>query len=81
MRCSIEGPDGDRHHRLKVEHDWQVIGTGEDSPEKTLSCTYLSRALPSDPFPTPRGTLIGEIGWFHDKIGRMKRTPPCIIAR
>ena len=77
----VTGPDGTRHHRLKVFSDWQVTGTGEASPEKTLSCTYLSRAPQSDPFPSPRGSLIGEIGWFNDKLGYIKRTPPIVIPR
>lgn len=75
------GPNGDRHHRLKIDHNWQLLGVGEVSPEKTLSCTYLSRALPSDPFPSPRGSLIGEIGWFNEKLGRIQRTPPIVNPR
>ncbi|KAL4224600.1 hypothetical protein ACF0H5_015299 [Mactra antiquata] len=59
------GPDGNRDYRPKLFNDWQVLGIGDNSPEKTLSSTYISRAPADQPFGRSRSEMIGEIGWFY----------------
>lgn len=59
------GPDGDRDFRPKLFKDWQQLGIGDVSPEKTLSATYISRAPSDQPFGKQRNEIIGEIGWFY----------------
>ncbi|XP_052225431.1 uncharacterized protein LOC127840994 [Dreissena polymorpha] len=59
------GPEGSRDYRPRLFKDWQLLGIGADSPEKTLSATYISRAPIDTPFGKPRTELIGEIGWFY----------------
>lgn len=59
------GPDGTRDFRPRLFKDWQPLGIGDVSPEKTLSATYISRALDDQPFGKPRRDMIGEIGWFY----------------
>ncbi|XP_045177059.2 uncharacterized protein LOC123537414 [Mercenaria mercenaria] len=59
------GPDGDRDFRPRLFKDWQLLGIGDVSSEKTLSATYISRAPQDQPFGKPRNEMIGEIGWFY----------------
>ncbi|WAR03186.1 hypothetical protein MAR_009744 [Mya arenaria] len=59
------GPDSNRNYRPHQCRDWQSLGVGELSAEKTLSATYIRRAPDDQPFPSTRAGAMGEIGWFY----------------
>lgn len=58
-----KGPDGNCDHRVTVEPEHRYVGIGTMSWEGTSETDYLWRAAPSTPFPRPRSSKVGEIGW------------------
>lgn len=57
------GPDGNCDHRVTVETDHRYTGIGTMSVEGTSEANYLWRPATATPFPRPRTSNVGEIGW------------------
>lgn len=57
------GPDGIRDHRVAVDEEHRYVGEGSMSPEGTSELDYLWRAPKFFPFPRPKSSSVGEIGW------------------
>ncbi|KAL4239403.1 hypothetical protein ACF0H5_000219 [Mactra antiquata] len=62
-RVLYTGPDGICDHRVTVEPEHRYVGIGTMSEEGTSETDYLWRAAPSTPFPRPKTSKVGEIGW------------------
>ncbi|XP_071120431.1 uncharacterized protein [Mytilus edulis] len=57
------GPNGERDQNVSVNLDFQMVGSGDRSPEITSQMSYLSRPPPGSTFPKAKHKQIGEIGW------------------
>ncbi|XP_034311243.2 uncharacterized protein [Magallana gigas] len=62
-RMLFTGPDGNCDHRVTVETDHRYTGIGTMSVEGTSEANYLWRPATATPFPRPRTSNVGEIGW------------------
>lgn len=62
-RVLFTGPDMIGDHRVTVQQEHRQIGIGTMSPEGTSETDYLWRASTATPFPRPRSTRVGEVGW------------------
>ncbi|KAK3091568.1 hypothetical protein FSP39_020850 [Pinctada imbricata] len=62
-RMLFTGPDAIRDHQVKVDDEHRQVGIGSMSVEWTSEANYLWRAAPGTPFPRPRSTKVGEVGW------------------
>ncbi|KAL3877719.1 hypothetical protein ACJMK2_035384 [Sinanodonta woodiana] len=62
-RVLYTGPCGVTDHRVRVEPENRYIGIGTMSREGSSEVSYLWRAAPNTPFPRPKTSRVGEIGW------------------
>nr|XP_046262494.1 uncharacterized protein C4orf45 [Scatophagus argus]XP_046262495.1 uncharacterized protein C4orf45 [Scatophagus argus] len=63
QRMIFTGPDGIGDYRPRSNYFPWYIGVGASSPETTSDVSYLYRAAPHAPPPTPRRGYVGEVGW------------------
>lgn len=63
VTCFSPGPDGIGDYRPRSNYFPWYIGAGALSPEATGDLSYLCRAAPHAPPPTPRQNYVGEVGW------------------
>ena len=66
------GPNGERDQNVSVSRDFQMVGSGDRSPEITSQMSYLSRPPPGTKFPKARNRQIGEIGWLYETFNIVK---------
>ena len=60
---TFSGPDAIRDHQVAVDDEHRYVGEGTMSPEGTSEVEYLWRAPKGIPFPRPKSSCVGEIGW------------------
>ena len=70
--ASFIGPNGIRDHKVSVSGDYQMVGSGDRSPEITSQMSYLSRPPPGAKFPKAKNGQVGEIGWLYETFRIVK---------
>ncbi|KAM8910443.1 protein SPMIP2 [Spinachia spinachia] len=63
QRMLFTGPGGIGDYRPRSNYFPRCTGVGASSPEATGDLSYLCRAAPHGPPPTPRHSRVGEVGW------------------
>jgi hypothetical protein len=78
------GPNGKRDHKVSVSRDYQMVGSGDRSPEITSQLSYLNRPPPGAKFPKAKNGQVGEIGWLYETFRIVKGiwyTVTCVRER
>jgi hypothetical protein len=64
--------NGKRDHKVSVSRDYQMVGSGDRSPEITSQLSYLNRPPPGAKFPKAKNGQVGEIGWLYETFRIVK---------